>query len=271
MTRTFFAFATFLLASATSAVPAPNLSGWGKSVDPDKDCKINRSRDTLTIEMPGAEHDYDPIRKCFNAPRLLRDIEGNFDLRVRVRIDCRPSARSTVKGQLSCVSAGILLIYPDTYSSICERFEFGLSQPAFGQAGAAFAPQLLLPRRDQAARKAIGEDGYVANKTFWCRERSDNGKRDLESLVLTQTICDPGWLGWPLSRKTDQAYLRLEQSDRRLTFFISPDGERWAFLVHGPHPPTKLKLGLAAYSTSSKPSKVKFDQLKLTRVKKDKR
>ena len=86
------------------------VSGWGKPIDPDKDCKIQRDKDTLAIEIPGKDHDYDPVRKHFNAPRLLSDLDGNFDLQVRVRIDSRPSAQSTVEGQPSYTSAGFLVI-----------------------------------------------------------------------------------------------------------------------------------------------------------------
>ena len=53
--------------------------GWGNPIDPDKDCKFKREKDTFTIEMPGIDHDYDPVRKRSNAPRLLTDIEGEFD------------------------------------------------------------------------------------------------------------------------------------------------------------------------------------------------
>ena len=53
----------------------------------------------------------------FNAPRLLCDLEGTFDLEVRVRIEYCPSEQSTVKGQPSYVSAGFLLIYPGNRSA----------------------------------------------------------------------------------------------------------------------------------------------------------
>jgi hypothetical protein len=273
MTRLLFALAALLLVCSAFATPAPEpfISGWDTPVDPDHDCKISRSGDSLTIEVPGTDHDYDPIRKCFNAPRLLRDIEGEFDIQVRVRIDCRPSVKSSVKGQPSFVSAGILLIYPDTFCTVCERFEFGLSQPGTGLNRDAVAKSLLLPRRENASQKGIGEDGYVASKTFWCTDRSSTGTWDHGSLVQSQMIYESGWLGWSLPKKTNSAYLRIEQGDKRIAFLISADGERWAYLNGGTNPPAKFKLGLAAYSTSSEPSKVRFDQLKLTRGKRNKR
>ncbi|HEY7328129.1 MAG TPA: hypothetical protein VH592_10835 [Gemmataceae bacterium] len=55
---------------------------------------------------------------------------------------------------------------------------------------------------------------------------------------------------------------------RHFDYFLSPDGEKWSGLGSRSGPPAKVKLGLAAYSTSSEPSKVRFDQLKLWRGKK---
>ena len=54
----------------------------------------------------------------------------------------------------------------------------------------------------------------------------------------------------------------------RSCFYISPDGEKWTRLGSLPHMPQKCKVGLAAYSTSTEPAKVRFDQLKIARDKK---
>jgi hypothetical protein len=112
MTRSLFALAALFLVCAAFAAPAPGpfVSGWGSPVDPDRDCKIRRDNDALIIEMPGTDHDYDPLRERVNAPRILRDFEGDFDMQLRVRIDCSPSIKSTVKGQPSYVAGGFLII-----------------------------------------------------------------------------------------------------------------------------------------------------------------
>ena len=83
---------------------------------------------------------------------------------------------------------------------------------------------------------------------------------------------DRGWQKWPLPEKAEYAYLRL---DNRVggwgSFYISPDGEKWARLEYLPSVPAGGKIGLAAYTTSTEPSKVTFDQLKLARRKKTER
>jgi hypothetical protein len=254
------------------------VSGWGNPIDPDKDCKIQRDKDGLTIEMPGSEHDYDPVGKCFNAPRLISDVEGEFDVQVRVRIDSRPSAPSTVKGQPSFVSAGFLMIYLEPEYSICDRLEFGISQlrrklDLRRRLDAnAVGVQIAEPRRKEPMPKGEEGDHYAVMKT-WVSSRQRKGKpmewdhaRPLESVNL---LWERGSEKWPLSENADYAYLRL---DHRMVgssyFYISADGEKWTRLGDLRHMPAKGKLALAAYSTSPRPSKVRFDQLKLWRGKK---
>lgn len=273
MTRTLFAMAALLLVSAALAAPAPDpfRSGWGNPVDPSRDCKISRNGGVLTIELPGTDHDYDPIRKHLNAPRIVRDIEGDFDLRVRVRIDCRHSAKSTVKGLPSCVSAGVLLIFPDPSQTTCTRFEFGLSEPGIARSDYAVTPSLSYPRRESASEKGIGEDGYAATKHYYSMVQPSTKTWNHEVQKMIHMIEDTGWKDWPFPKKTDSAYLRLEQQNAWISCYISPDGERWTRLSAQSGQPEKFKLGLAAYSTSTEPSKVRFDQFKLTRGKRNKR
>jgi regulation of enolase protein 1 (concanavalin A-like superfamily) len=234
MTRSIIVLVSLLLAAVTLAapVPAPQAfkKGWDEPVDPDKDCKFTRDKDSLTIELPGTDHDYYPLRDRVNAPRLLRDIEGDFDLHVRVRMERRPSATSTVKGQPSLVSGGFLLIPPKAFGLACIRLEFGI------------------------AGEGTDADGYAALK----HQNFTKGRMDAR--------WGREWKDWSLPEKADHAYLRLVRRGEKLYPSISPDGEKWALLMAGQYGrlPVKLKVGLAAYSTSAEPSKVRFDQFKLT-------
>jgi regulation of enolase protein 1 (concanavalin A-like superfamily) len=231
------------------------VSGWGDPVDPDKDCKIHRDKDALTIEMPGSDHDYDPVRKRFNAPRLLSELEGEFDLQVRVRIDYRPSAQSTVKGQPSYVSAGFLLIYPEKELSICARLEYAISQQGTRLDAYAVPPSLADPRRKNPTSKGKEASSYAILKS-WIG--------DGQPSLAENGIWERGWESWPLPEKAEYAYLRLDhRAGGWSSFFISPDGKKWTRLEYLPSVPAKGKIGLAAYSTSTEPSKVRFDQLKL--------
>lgn len=257
------------------------MSCWGDTVDPDKDCKIQRDKDNLTIEMPGTDHDYDPIRKRFNAPRLISDLEGVFDLQVRVRIDYRTNTQSTVKGKPSFVSAGFLLIYPDGSNSpfgfdICNRLDFGVSQQgtkpdAYAVAPPAAAPRLQKPRRQNPAPKGMEADRYAVMKNWnFARQRAgEGGKWVYENpKQYMNRMWERGWQNWPLADTAEYAYLRLDHREKWCCFYISPDGKKWTLLEYQQSLPAKGKLALAAYSTSTEPSKVRFDQLKLWRDKK---
>jgi hypothetical protein len=219
MIRPHFAFATLLLTCTASAAPAPKpqpfVSGWDNPIDPDKDCKIQRDNDSLTIEMPGSDHDYDLRRGQINAPRLLRErqIEGDFIMQVRVRIDSRPSVQSTVDGQASSVSGGFLVIMPANAPALCYRMDF------------------------RTSRKGGVLDAHICHRIWGHNKKRGGmiaeGTRELEN----------GWKG--------DAHLRLERRDGNLVYYASSDGENWKNLggTGGIH--EKLKVGLAAYSSST--------------------
>jgi hypothetical protein len=228
MRRFMCVLVALLITSTTLAVPAPEpfVTGWSKPVDPDRDCKIRRDKGALIIEMPGLDHDYDPHRERFNAPRIVREFKGNFDIQVRIQIMNRPSAQSTVKGQPSFISAGFLIIPPETFHTTSLRFEYGISREGFG----------FISRADRDCKK--GEFNV----------RWDSRRK-----------------AWPLPKKSDHAYLRMEREGRRCSCSISPDGKDWTSLIGMGSLPEKLKLCLAAYTSSTEPSKVRFDHLNLSR------
>ncbi len=238
MNRSLLALVTLLLACAALAAPVPKrqpfMSGWEKPVDPDKDCTIKREKDTLTMQMPGRDHDYDPCRGRFNAPRLMREreIEGDFTMQFRVRIDCEPSVQSSVDGQPSSVSAGFLVILPTNAPAVCIRMEF------------------------RASRKGSDVQGYIDTRQ-WGHHKRQGGK-----------IVEGG--KGPENRWKGDAYLRLERRDGDLCDYISSDGEKWKGLGMIVGIREKLKVGLAAYSSSTDPSKVQFDRFKLTQDRKKK-
>jgi regulation of enolase protein 1 (concanavalin A-like superfamily) len=243
-------------------------SGWGNPVDPDKDCKVARDKDSLTIEMPGTNHDYDAYRKRFNAPRLLSNLKGDFDVQVRVQIDSRPSAQSTVKGQPSFVSAGFLLVHPQLDDgTFCKRKEYAVARQGIRVEG--FAPMLAEPRWNDPMPRTTEAECYAVQKRWASlRGRSEQVANICKQQAADGFLWDRGWQYWPLPEKADCAYLRLEQRDKWLNFSISSDGHKWVSLGLEKGLPPKGKLGLAAYTTSTEPSKVRFDQLKLARDKK---
>ena len=108
------ALVCLLSTCAILAAPAPAdrpwLTGWDKPVDPDNDCKFTRDKGTLTIEVPGKDHDLAVERNLMNSPRLLRDVEGDFVAQVRASGTFLPSQESTSTERLPFVGAGLLLM-----------------------------------------------------------------------------------------------------------------------------------------------------------------
>ena len=185
----------------------------------------------------------------------------------------KPHYVPTVKRQPSFVSAGFLLVYPEPEYSICDRMEYAVSQLRRRLDGSAIPPTLAVPPWREPMQRGEEDEHYAVMKT-WVNSRQRNGKpmewehaRPIETVNL---LWERRSEKWPLSEKADYAYLRL---DRRMVgdsyFYISPDGEKWTRLGHLRHMPAKGKVGLAAFSTSREPSKVRFDQLKLWRDKKE--
>lgn len=82
-----------LLGAAVLALAAPVppprhrpwVTGWGKPIDPKGDCRFEREGDTLTIRVPGEGHWFVLGDDEAPAPRLVREVEGDFALQVRVR------------------------------------------------------------------------------------------------------------------------------------------------------------------------------------------
>jgi regulation of enolase protein 1 (concanavalin A-like superfamily) len=92
------------------------VAGWGLAIDPDNDCKIRGEKDRLTIEVPGSRHDLHPEGGKLNAPRVLRAVEGDFIVTVKVVGEFRPGGKSTNPRGIPFNGAGILVWSdPDNY------------------------------------------------------------------------------------------------------------------------------------------------------------
>jgi regulation of enolase protein 1 (concanavalin A-like superfamily) len=60
------------------------IPGWGDPIDPDKDTTIGLDGSVLTIAVPAGTHELKPAPARCNAPRVLRDVEGNFEVSVKL-------------------------------------------------------------------------------------------------------------------------------------------------------------------------------------------
>jgi regulation of enolase protein 1 (concanavalin A-like superfamily) len=214
--------AAFACAAGPDPEPNPFQSGWDKPVDPDRDCKFKVEKGGLTIELPGKDHDLGVERKVMNAPRLLRDVEGDFVAELRVGGSFAPSAGSTTTERVPFVGAGLLLILDDNTYVRLER---------------------------AALRR-----GEVKTYTNW--ELRRDGKWELSGTTDVK----------PLTEK--HTHLRLRRKGDRLLGAVSEDGKDWTELSPlEVKLPAKVKLGVAACTTSSEPFAPHFDRFRLRTLK----
>lgn len=99
------------------------IKGWGTVVDPDGDCRVEEKDGTVTITVPNTNHDltYSVPGGKFNAPRIVREVEGDFTLQVNIPKFPLPDATSVTTGQFTFVSAGLLVWQDDRNFFRIER------------------------------------------------------------------------------------------------------------------------------------------------------
>ena len=97
------------LPGQAQAIPARK--SWTDIVDPDGDCKVelDERENRLMMIVPGKTHLLSAEIGRMNAPRVLRDINGDFDVNVRVSGTNHPGGKATTTLYPPYHGAGILL------------------------------------------------------------------------------------------------------------------------------------------------------------------
>jgi serine/threonine protein kinase len=85
------------------------IAGWGRAIDPDGDCQIIGDRGGLTITVPPTLHDLNAGIRKYNAPRVMWDVEGDFEVEVRVDGDFTPGNRCNRPDGIPFVGAGFVI------------------------------------------------------------------------------------------------------------------------------------------------------------------
>ncbi len=100
-----------VLASAGFSQDRPdrNLKGWGTVVNPSKDCEFKPDGNRLTIVVPASKHDLSIEAGDVTAPRVLREIEGDFIDQVKVAGNVVHRGERTSDRYLAYHGAGLLL------------------------------------------------------------------------------------------------------------------------------------------------------------------
>jgi regulation of enolase protein 1 (concanavalin A-like superfamily) len=151
---------------------------WTGLIDPDGDCKFdqNQPERKIRITVPGTPHLLSAELGRMNAPRLLRNVHGDFDALVTVGGVFHTSGRTTVKEYPPYHGAGILL-WQDVENyvrlEIAEDLQHGKPRPyvnfeyrrdgalaaSRGQRISNSSSYLRMRRRGDEIHAAFGPDG----------------------------------------------------------------------------------------------------------------
>jgi regulation of enolase protein 1 (concanavalin A-like superfamily) len=71
------------------------LANWGLAIDPGEDCTFTPEATALAVLVPGTFHDLNPDSGKLNAPRVMRPVEGDFVVTVKVAGAFQPGGKST--------------------------------------------------------------------------------------------------------------------------------------------------------------------------------
>ena len=109
------------------------IKGWGTLVDPDGDCRVEERDGTVTVTVPKTNHDltYGEMGSRLNAPRIVREVEGDFSVQVKVLKFPLPDAGVETTGMHTFVSAGLLVWKDEKTFFRVERAAVGTSPFAY--------------------------------------------------------------------------------------------------------------------------------------------
>jgi regulation of enolase protein 1 (concanavalin A-like superfamily) len=127
MTRFYSPLVCVLVACLCAAKPIPEeknpAAAWGTPVDPDKDCAFRHDKGSLTIVVPGRDHDLGVERDKMNAPRVLRPVAGDFRVMVRIAGSFQPENADTPE-RAAFQGAGLLMMKDNKNYLRLERATF---------------------------------------------------------------------------------------------------------------------------------------------------
>jgi regulation of enolase protein 1 (concanavalin A-like superfamily) len=208
----------------TRAESSPRvLKGWGEVIDPDGDCSIDLADGRLTIKVPAVPkkgHGLEAEGNTLNAPRVLREIEGDFIADLKVAGTFKPVGPSANPNVRPFVGAG-LLQWSDAGNYV--RLE----------------------------RAAIDRNGQLVPYSLFQERRN------------SQLISPLGGFELP----DEPVMLRLERKGDHIGAYVGTDGKDWrtVFRSRTIKFPAKVRLGVAAISSSSQPFIVTMDSYRVMR------
>jgi regulation of enolase protein 1 (concanavalin A-like superfamily) len=108
------------LASYAVSAPVPKEDGaaemrriYGVTVDPEEVCKFESKDGSLRITLPNYPRLLSPWSKVFNAPRVWREVTGDFTVALRVSFPIRPMIPPKHQNVTQSRASGGLVVWAD--------------------------------------------------------------------------------------------------------------------------------------------------------------
>jgi serine/threonine protein kinase/WD40 repeat protein/regulation of enolase protein 1 (concanavalin A-like superfamily) len=211
------------------------IADWGRSVDPLGDCEVIADPDTLRIKIPGGEHNMSPYAKGTNAPRVVREVEGDFT--VEVKVTCPIDPKTILPGASTTYQAAGLLVAADGWHFLrVERngfFRDWDQEPSFGKTG----------------RTSLSSNAPTIE--YWTNRK-----------IVAQHV---DWSGTQPQLPGDSTWLRVERRGNALRTSISHDGQKWEEKqTIETKLPSRVQVGVLAVNSSGDEFQAEFSHFKLT-------
>jgi regulation of enolase protein 1 (concanavalin A-like superfamily) len=139
------------------------LADWGLAIDPDGDCPLHPENKALDVAVPGTLHDLNPDSGKLNALRVMRPVEGDFAITVKVAGDFQPAGKSTNPRGVPYNGAGIL-IWSDSDNFI--RLERGAVLR-----GSTVNAYVAFEERERGYRGAVHSEAFLGGTWYLRLER----------------------------------------------------------------------------------------------------
>jgi regulation of enolase protein 1 (concanavalin A-like superfamily) len=151
----------YILGAGTSGKPTtPSL--WGELVDPDGDCESSPSEGTLVIKVPGTLHDLNIDIGKNNAPRAVREVDGEFLAQVKVLGSFDPGPVRTGPKSVPYNGGGLLLWFDEGSYIRLERAAMYRNNRVVGF--------LAFESRDHGTRTGVhNKGGLDPHRDLWLR------------------------------------------------------------------------------------------------------
>jgi regulation of enolase protein 1 (concanavalin A-like superfamily) len=200
------------------------IKGWGTATDPSGDCSIKEAKGKLTVKVPGGTRDLNP-RTGLQAPRVLKSVQGDFIVEVKVSGDFQPGEKAADPRTSPFNGAG-LLVWQDEKDFL--RLERNRWYAAAAEKYACYPP--LLEYYKDGEYQGTNPDGTL--EEFF---------------------------------KGRSTWLRLARKGSKMVASYSHDGKEWTEVKEiTVDLADKVEVGVAAINTAEEAFTVVFEELKVS-------